>query len=248
MMQIQIAQADILLGDKERNLRDAIKIIRDSDADLILFPEVFTTGFDFPDLGRLGEGISGETVDVLRSVCGDRMVAGSILEVEGGCIYNTFLLVDGEGILGRYRKIHLYGKEKDHLKAGDKVNVTQARGWNMGFAVCYDVRFPELFRSLGGEGAELILICANFPAVRQEQWRTLIRARAIENQVFVAACNRVGVDRDYVYAGGSMVVDPRGDILLELGGGQEVGVVEIDLGTLKETREKFPVLKDIRLI
>jgi len=244
-MQIDIAQLDLKLGDKEENLKKAIGIIQNSDADLIVFPEVFTSGFDFPNLEKLAEGLDGETVRALREASNGKIVAGSILEGEGDRIYNTFLLINREGIIARYRKIHLFGKEKELFLAGEKVMIADTALGRIALATCYDLRFPEMFRRF--TEAELVLVCANFPRPRDEHWTTLLRARAIEDQFFVIACNRVGRDRENEYFGKSIVIDPWGRTVASAGEEEEILSCEIDLNDVKKIKKEFPVLDDIKL-
>ncbi|NOZ58637.1 MAG: carbon-nitrogen family hydrolase, partial [Euryarchaeota archaeon] len=193
-MRVAVAQLDIALGDKEANLAKVASVLSRTEAELVLFPELFTTGFDFPRLKELAEPLDGETVRRLCELAGERIVAGTLLESSGGRVYNTFLLLSGSGIIAAYRKIHLFGEEKRHFAPGDKPVVANVRGTTFGLATCYDLRFPELFRRLTLLGAEVFLLSAEFPAQRQEHFDILIRARAIENQCFVLACNRVGRD------------------------------------------------------
>jgi len=262
-MQIEIAQLDLKLGEKEENLKKVIGIIKKSDSNLILFPELFTSGFDFPNLEKLAEGLDGKTVKAIQEGSRDKLIAGSIVErnIEnpkilnksrfqwesslGDRIYNTFLLINKEGIIAKYRKIHLFRKEKEFFSAGEKAVVADTALGRIALATCYDLRFPELFRKF--IDAELVLVCANFPRPRDEHWLTLLRARAIENQFFVCACNRVGSDRENEYFGKSMVMDPWGKVIASAGEGEEIVSCEINLNDIEKIRKEFPVLEDIRL-
>lgn len=246
-MKIDIAQIDLVLGDKRANLNKALDVVQGSDADLILFPEVFTTGFDFPNLKNLAEDLNGKTVKKIMQACGDKLVAGSIVESTSEGVYNTFLLISKDGILADYRKIHVFQKEKEFFSPGEDVALADTRYGKIGLATCYDLRFPELFRKLMNDGAEIILLCANFPKPRHEHWVTLLKARAIENQVFVAACNRVGADADHGYFGKSMIIDPWGRVVKSADEREEIISCEIDVGQVRRIRNEFPVLEDMRL-
>ncbi len=246
-MKITIAQTDIVLGEKERNLDNAEKIVKDAAPDLILFPELFTTGFDFDNLVELSEQIPGKTTDALSRVCGDSIVAGSIVEGNGKT-YNTFFLLDSTGILGTYRKIHLFREENKHFTPGEDTVVIDTKFGKIGLATCYDLRFPELFRELAKKGAEIVLVAAEFPEPRDEHWRVLLRARAIENQIFVIATNRVGKDNRQGYFGNSLVVDPWGKVLLEGGSSHEILSCEADLSQVSKIRKEFPVLDDSKIL
>lgn len=247
-MQVEIAQVDIKLGDKKKNLEKAVEVINNSDSDLILFPELFTTGFDFDNLDRLAETQDGGAVGAISEICEEKIIAGSIIEKDRDRIYNTFLLIIKKGVIGKYRKIHLFGIEKDYFTAGDEVGVFDTEFGKIALATCYDLRFPELFRKMLKENAEIILLCANFPKPREDHWEILIRGRAIENQCFMIACNRVGEDPRHEYFGRSMIVDPWGSVLALGSDKEEIIKTEINRGKVKEIREKFPVLQDIRNI
>ncbi len=246
-MRALLAQTDIILGDKRRNLDRAIKVIKDNPADLYLFPELFTTGFDYEDMEELAEEFPGETIKRISRACGKAVVGGSILERHGAKFFNTFILVSKDGLLGSYRKIHPFSNESKYLYCGEEARTVETPLGKMGLAVCYDIRFPELFRGLMRLGAEIVLVSAEFPRPRQMHWRTLLRARAIENQYFVLATNRVGNDDVEEYFGGSIALDPRGEILVEADGLEKVLRVEVNLERVRETRNRFPVLRDIRL-
>ncbi|MEA3254657.1 MAG: nitrilase-related carbon-nitrogen hydrolase [Candidatus Altiarchaeota archaeon] len=243
---MEIAQVDIKLGDKKKNLDKIVEVIKNSDSDLILFPELFTTGFDLDDPSGLAEALRGETVKAITEVCGEKIIAGSVIEKEEDRIYNTFLLITGEGVVGKYRKIHLFDVERDYFTAGSEVGVFNTRLGVIGLATCYDLRFPEQFRRM--LNAEVVLLCANFPKPRMDHWEVLIRGRAIENQCFMIAGNRVGRDCRHEYFGGSMIVDPWGSVLALGSDREEFIKTGIDLRRVKEIRDKFPVLGDIKNI
>jgi predicted amidohydrolase len=246
-MQVDIAQMDVELGEKRTNTHKALDIIAKSTADLILFPELFTTGLAFDHLSELAETLDGETVNALSDACENRMAAGSIIETDGKWLYNTFLLIDDTGIIGKYRKIHLFHDEKHHFASGEKTCVVNTKFGRIGLATCYDVRFPEMFRRMMEEEADFILLCANFPKVRRTHWEVLVKARAIENQYYVVACNRVGRDLKQEYHGRSMAVDPLGNVLTVGEDREEVLRCTVDRKNVKEARSSFPVLSDIRL-
>jgi predicted amidohydrolase len=246
-MRVTIAQTDIILGEKSKNLDKAVRIVEEAGSDLILFPELFTTGFDFDSLKELSEQLPGETTDTLYKVCGDSIVGGSIAE-RGENVYNTFFLLDGEGILGTYRKIHLFREEKDCFAPGEEAVALDTKFGRIGLATCYDTRFPELFRELTKKGAEIVLVTAEFPAPRDRHWKVLLQARAIENQIFVIAANRVGEDKRQEYFGNSLVIDPWGKILLEGSDKEEILSCEVDVSLVKKIRGDFPVLDDSKIL
>jgi predicted amidohydrolase len=132
------------------------------------------------------------------------------------------------------------------LRAGDRLCLAQTPWGAAGLAICYDLRVPELFRAYALQGAVLILLVAQWPAARQDHWRTLIRARAIENQLFVAAVNRTGTSKDEAFGGGSLVVDPWGAVVAEAGDQETLLSAEIDLERVAQVRRQMPVLQDRR--
>jgi len=246
-MLVEIAQIDIELGNKEANLDKAIGIIEDSKADLILFPELFTTGFDFNNIADLAEPLTGRTIKRISNICGKKIVAGSIIEDSNRWLHNTFVLVDNTGVVGEYRKIHLFDREKHYFSAGEDISVIGTEFGRIALATCYDLRFPELFRKFMKNNADIVLICANFPKLRKKHWEPLIKARAIENQFFVIACNRVGKDTVSEYSGRSIAVDPWGDVLTLGDDVEEILRCRIDRNMVREIRKGFPVLEDIRI-
>lgn len=245
-MLIEIAQIDIKLGDKKENLEKAIDIIKNSSSKIILFPELFTTGFDFTHMGNLAETSDGGTVKILSENCGEKIVAGSIVEKNRDKIYNSFLLITKKGLIGKYRKIHLFDKEKEYFTAGNKMGVFKTKLGRIGLAICYDLRFSELFREFVKKNVEIVLLCANFPKPREIHWETLVKARAIENQYFMIASNRIGSDSTNEYFGRSMIVDPWGSVLAIANDKEEILMAEIDIEKVKEIRKNFPVLQDIK--
>ncbi len=235
----------VVAGDVKQNLSRAEELLSTTDAELVLLPELFTTGFEYTHLRSLAKPLEVHA-EALRGLAEGRALAGSVPELSGGRLYNTFLLLrDGE-ILGSYRKIHLFGREKEHFSAGREVGVAELEGMKLGMSICYDLRFPELYRALTFLGAELMLVCAEFPAPRQEHFRVLARARAIENLCYVLACNCTGRDAENRYAGGSLAVSPWGEVLAEAGEDEEVLEVRVERSEVERIRHKFPALRDAR--
>ncbi len=244
-MKVDLAQIDIEQGIKDKNLSKAVSIIQDSNADIILFPELFTTGFDFDNINQLSENVPGETTDRVTEVCDDSLVGGTILEKDESGIYNTFVIINKEGVVAKYRKIHLFGEEKKYFKAGVKIKTIESEFGKVALATCYDIRFPELFRESVRQNAEIVLVSAEFPDPREDHWRTLLKARAIENQCFVIATNRVGEDSRQSYFGGSMIVDPWGETIVSGGREESILKAEIDITRTSAVRSSFPVLDDV---
>jgi predicted amidohydrolase len=265
-MRIALVQLDVDLDRdpaESRNLAVAkVHEAAEDGAELVLLPELWLNGaFDPEPWERTAEPLHGETAQLLRETavdCGIVLHGGSIVErTPDGNLYNTSLVFDAEGeLLAGYRKIHRFGFDRgeavimssgEHLTSFDLHDVDDSVLTRVGLATCYDVRFPELYRGLLGAEVQTVLQVAAWPARRLEHWRTLCRARAIENQMYLVACAAAGSQAGLQMSGHSMVVDPWGAVVAEAGDGPEVLHAEIDFQLVPETRAKFPVLRDRRL-
>jgi predicted amidohydrolase len=177
-------------------------------------------------------------------------IVGSTLSALGGEKYgNTLTVFSPQGrMLAEYSKIHLFRlmQEEKYLTAGNQPVCVDLPFGRAGLAICYDLRFPELFRGYALAGADLVFLPSEWPRPRLSHWQTLVRARAIENQIFMVAVNRVGRDTANEFFGHSLVVDPWGEILTEGGEGEELITVEIDPLKVQEARRKIPILQDRR--
>jgi predicted amidohydrolase len=221
-------------------------------SDLVMLPELWPCGFfAFDRYASDSEPISGPLVQTLRQKARDlgiHLLTGSFVERDGPNLFNTVLLVDPAGeIRARYRKIHLFGmnsRERELLRRGVEVTVVPTPWGKAGFAICYDLRFPELFRRMADQGAELFLTTSAWPQPREEAWVLLNRARATENLAYVFACNAAGTVGERKYVGRSLIVDPSGAVLAD--GGRDEGLVtaDVDLGRVAESRRTFPFLDD----
>lgn len=224
-------------------------------ADLVVLPELWTTGFfAFDRYAPEAEPLHGATVTAIgeaASRIGAFVHAGSFVErAPDGRLHNTSILVSPEGeVVHTYRKAHLFGyrsREKELLSAGEAAETYAAPFGVVAMTTCYDLRFPEQYRVLLDGGAEVMLVSAAWPASRVEHWRLLTRARALENQALVVACNAVGTQNAVVLGGHSTVVDSAGEVLDEAGTGEEVRTVEVDVGSVAENRAEFPWSADRR--
>lgn len=253
-LRIALAQFCVRTADPPGNQRRASELLEEAGrkgAHLVLLPELWTTGFDFPRVlehaSPCDEGAFAWAAARARGL--QMFVYGSLLEADGPRRYNTACLhgPDG-GLRARYRKLHLFRgmHEPLHLGAGDAPCVAEVPGGTAGLAVCYDLRFPELFRYYVRRGTFLILVCAQWPQLRVGHWRTLLQARAIENQCFVAGCNSTGESGGHTFGGRSAVVDPWGQPLAEAGTTEGLTLVDIDPRRVESVRAAFPVLADAR--
>ena len=246
-MKISIIQQDIAWADIAENIRKAdVAVDSDPGADLYVLPEMFTTGFCTNPEG-IAEVHPGASLEWMRKKAAavDAAVAGSVAVCEDGRFYNRFYFVKPDGETVWYDKKHLftYGGEQDRYTAGKERVVVEFRGVRILLEVCYDLRFPIWSRNRGDY--DMILYVASWPSVRVAAWKSLLVARAIENQCYVAGVNRVGNDPYNEYDGGSMVIDPYGRMIASCEDGVEMTTsAEVDMPALEAFRAKFPVLKD----
>ena len=254
-LRISLGQMRIKLARVEDNLENAERMIAGAAADesqLILLPELWSTGYDLENASDYADPLGAGMFAQLANSARERSIAvyGSILERRGDQYLNCAAYYDAEGSLaGVYRKIHLFRLFDEHLWLGEgDAPATMDLPWGAaGLSICYDLRFPELFRRYAVEhGAKLILICAEWPLVRVEHWRTLLIARAIENQCYVVATNSCGDTGGTVFAGHSMIVDPWGKALVEAGEDEALLTAEIDLDEVDRVRSAIPVFEDRR--
>jgi len=239
----------------DRIERAAVLVESLVDADVAVLPELWHVGaFDLDAATTFAEPIDGPLVTRMRAAArsaGILLHMGSFAELAGGHRYNTSVVIDSDGtILATYRKHHLFGWEGGEpsvMTAGDSLTVLPTPLGATGLATCYDLRFPELYRRLVDSGAETFLMASGWPLRRIEHWRVLARARAIEDQAWVVACNSVGTHRGVEMGGHSVVVDPKGEILVEGGLEEEILYADVDPAAAREWRMAFPVLPDRRL-
>jgi len=241
------------LGTRSENIDHAVELIDEADADLIVLPELFTHCRDF----KAGESIPGPTTEVFARLArekGSYIVMGSMLEVdEHRRMFNTSVLIDRRGtICARYRKIHLFSYrsgEKRSLIAGTEVVVTPTELGVIGLSICYDLRFPELYRAMVKQGAEIIVCPAAWPSPRLEHWIALNRARAIENQCYFIGCNQVGTPvPTTTFVGRSMITDPWGETLAAAGNAEGIITAVIDVAVVNQVRKEYAFLNDMVLL
>ncbi|WP_317444445.1 carbon-nitrogen family hydrolase [Streptomyces collinus] len=250
LIQIAVDEDESVASRRQR----AASLVRDrGGSDLVVLPELWTTGaFAYEEFATEAEPLEGPTYEVMAKAASDAGVwlhAGSIPERDPeGPLYNTSLVFSPSGDLAAaYRKIHRFGFDKGEavlMGAGREPVTVRLPDTTVGLATCYDLRFPELFRSLVDAGAETLVIPAGWPERRRAHWTLLAQARAVENQAFVLACGTAGTHAGVPQAGHSIVVDPWGEVLAEAGAGEEVLTVDLDPAKPAATREQFPALKD----
>jgi len=252
-MKIASIQMDVMLGQPEENLKKAEELVRQAareNPDVILLPEMWNTSYDLKRVDIIAdrEGVpSAFRIGELAKEFGINIIAGSVADKKEGKVYNTAYVFDRQGkkILN-YSKIHLFGlmNEGDYLERGTKRATFELDGVTCGLIICYDLRFPELSRALALDGAKVIFVPAQWPHPRMHPWRILNQARAIENQLYVVAVNRVGQEGSADFFGHSMVIDPLGEVLYEAEEKEEIKVVQLDLEQIGRLRKKMTCFDD----
>ena len=255
-MKISIVQMDIAQGKTVENANKVAAMVRkavEEKPDVILLPEMWNTSYSFVNLGEIADPGGRATEALLAPIArasGVNIVAGSVANKSGSKVFNTLFVFDRGGRrIAEYSKVHLFRlmDEHQHLSGGDSLCRFELDGIPCGAVICYDIRFPEMARSLALSGCKLLFVPAQWPKPRIDHWRKLLMARAIENQMYVAACNRVGNEGDNEFSGHSMIVDPWGEIVGELPDGTE-GILckEAEIGNVDVIRREIPVFQDRR--
>jgi predicted amidohydrolase len=266
-MEFKIGLCQMKVGeDKIHNLNRAKALIGQAaqqGAGVVVLPEMFNCPYNQGSFSRFAEvEPDGDTVSFLADLAREYrcyIVGGSIPELEGGRLYNTSYVFSREGhIIAKHRKVHLFDvdipggisfQESAVLSPGDQATSFQTHFGRFGLAICYDIRFPELFRLLVAEDVKLVIVPAAFNMTTgPSHWDVLFRARAIDNQVFMVGVSPArDQDSNYVAYGHSLVVDPFGKIIWQAGAEETVGVVCIDMDLVEQTRRNLPLLKHRRL-
>jgi predicted amidohydrolase len=255
---ITTIQTQLFWEDKAANLRMLQQKIENisEKTELVILPEMFSTGFSMqPEV--LAETMDGETITWMKKIAEENgiILTGSIIIKEDGKFYNRLIWMLPNGQHGHYDKRHLfaYGEEDKHYATGNKRLIASVKGWKINLQVCYDLRFPVWARQTPpprgevGRGLEydVLIYVANWPERRSHAWKTLLCARAIENQCYVVGVNRVGDDAKNIhYSGNSLVIDPEGQVLYHMADEEDINTITITKEKLEQVRTKFPFLND----
>ena len=254
-VKISLAQMNILLGRPDENLAEARDFVSEAavqGSDVVVFPELWSTGYDLANAAAYSTSVDAGIFAATSALARDCRihVIGSCLSLLGPKQFgNTAVFFDPDGgILGQYTKIHLFQlmDEHKHLTAGDRPTIVETNWGKCGLAICYDLRFPELFRLYALSGAKAVFLVAEWPHPRLTHWRVLLRARAIENQMYVIACNRVGTSGNTRFFGHSCIIDPWGEFVVEAGDDEELLTADIEMEKVDQVRSKIPVFADRR--
>lgn len=252
---VSLGQMDVRIGEVERNLATMKAMTAEAaknGSDLVAFPELWSTGYDLSSAQEYATPTDSGLFSAVASVAQQQRIAilGSTLSLLGEGQYgNTAVYFDDQGRnLGVYSKIHLFRlmNEEQYLTAGSGLTTVDTPWSKLGLAICYDLRFPELFRSYALGGATVVILPAEWPNPRLSHWLTLLQARAIENQMFIIACNRVGATGDTTFFGHSCVIDPWGEFLVLADEEEGIWTAELDLTMVPSIRSKIPVFDDRR--
>ena len=258
-MIIKIFQFKVIDGDIQANLEKVRSFFTDIDltsTDIVVLPEMWTSGYDLENIDDYAAKNLEPVKSIIAKLAVDNnvtVVAGSIPNTYGDSgVYNTAFAVNNNGkLIYEYSKMHLVPmlNEPEFLVSGDKpAEVFEISGEECGLVICYDLRFPELFRDLSLSGAKIIFVVAEWPIERTEHWVTLLKARAIENQCYIVASNTVGTQNNGAeFAGRSMIINPFGEILAEADTDtEEVVTAELDLNYIDQVRADIPIFKSRR--
>lgn len=258
MLTVATIQADLVWEDKAANLdrfREKIEALS-SEVELVILPEMFTTGFSMSPQ-TLAETADGETIAWMKQLSQDRniVIVGSMIAKENDSYFNRLICMLPTGSYGIYDKRHLFSfaGEENHYSAGSKRLIASIKGWKINLQICYDLRFPVWARQQMkvSETEEIIpeydmlVYVANWPERRVNAWRTLLCARAMENQCYVIGVNRVGNDGNGIYHNGStMIIGPLGEVLYHAVDEEDICEMTLSKEELKDIRNKFSFLKD----
>lgn len=252
-MKVSLIQMNIELGDVKANQMHAEDLIRKAaleKPDVIILPEMWNTSYMLKDIHNLADNNGQPSAGLIQNLSkelGINIIAGSIADKRQGKVYNTSYVFAKSGErLAQYSKTHLFGlmQEDQYLERGNSRCYFHINDVPVGMIICYELRFPEITRSLALDGAKILFVPAQWPNPRMHPWKILVQARAIENQMFVVAVNRVGKEGNAEFFGSSMVVDPLGNIIMEGSDKEEILTIDIDLTEVDKVRSKMTCFND----
>lgn len=257
-LRIALIQTTIQLGDPEANEKHIHSLMEEAmtqitKPDLIMLPEMWNTGYALEQIQDIADKQGEHSKGWLQSFAKQHdvfVIGGSIAERNEDQITNSMYVFDRQGEeIAKYSKIHLFclmNEEKYLVPGQELVTFPVNDNFKAGVSICYDIRFPEMARSLALNGAKVLFVPAEWPHPRLHHWRTLLMARAIENQMYVIACNTVGDHGEASFFGHSMIIDPWGEIIAEGGEKEEIVTGEISLSLVDEVRSRIPIFNDRR--
>lgn len=253
-MKLGLVQYNPVWEDKEKNKERLCSLFfnKKSEEKVLIFPEMTLTGFTMK-ASSFAEALDGDSFKFFAGIAigNQSHVLAGVIEEKEGKFYNSLLHINTLGqLVNVYRKIHpfSYSDEDKNYTRGTETVITDIEGWNTGLSICYDLRFPELYRMYGKKRVELIVVIASWPVARIEHWKALLKARAIENQCYVAGVNRVGNDVNLKYNGFSSIYDPMGSEVISSEDSETILTADISIDSVKQLQAKLPFLDDIFLV
>ncbi|GGB10773.1 carbon-nitrogen family hydrolase [Macrococcus hajekii] len=252
-MRIALYQMEVVPGNPHRAMEKIEAWIKTlSQIDIVVLPEMWNTSYTLTRLHELTDDEGEREIRFLQKMAKQHalhIVGGSIAVKSNGQHYNRSIIIDQQGeIIYQYDKIHLVPmlNEPDYLAAGHQFSTFELMNEKMGIIICYDLRFPELSRHLALDGAEIIYVVAEWPMERMAHFMALLKARAVENQCYIVACNTVGECEGTQFGGGSMIIDPGGEVLAQADAHEETVIVQVDIKQSEAIRQAIPVFKSRR--
>jgi len=255
-MQVVGCQLDIAWEDRDANhacLRDMLAVSPPRAGGVVVLPEMFASGFSM-DVAKISENNGSPTQRFLSELAKEHqvyIVGGVVTQAPDGRGQNQAVVLAPDGSeIARYHKIHpfSFGGETKCYSAGREIITFDVGPFTIAPFVCYDLRFPEIFRQAVRRGASVFLVIANWPAARVHHWTTLLQARAIENQAYVVGVNRCGRDPNLEYPGRSLIIDPKGQIVADAGSSPGTISAMLNAAELQDYRGQFPALADMRFV
>jgi len=246
---MKVALLQIEISEKLSAIENVLQKIGTIEADYAILPEMCYGGFNYKTIFDRSRNFN-QVKDVLLKFALQTAtgIIGTIPELEDGEIYNSMLYIDKDGLLKKKQRKHFLfkpNKEEKYFRPGTKEYVpVRLKDAVFGGAICYELRFPEIFRKQSFDGMQIAVVPAQWPASRIAHWKTLIQARAIENSCFLAAVNAIGRLNDMELGGNSMIVNPDGKVLKNLGKNREIAVIDINLDEIRKAREAIPSLEE----
>jgi omega-amidase len=240
-----------VIRPRERCLRRIVQFANGLEApDLVLLPELFASGYGFADIRAEAGASENEAIPFLGDMARglSSWIGGTLILEKDGKYYNTFVLLDRQGkLVHSQAKTHLFRPMNEHemFSPGNEIGAFETEFGKLGAIICYELRFPEMARKLARQGARIILVPAEWPLARISAWQTLCRARAMENQVFLVACNRWGGEKVF-FGGCSGIYDPAGEPVIEIRDGEGIAWADVNLGAIDEARANLPCWEDRR--
>lgn len=251
-LNVSLGQMDVALGQPEENLDKMRSMTAEAQrrgSELVIFPELWSSGYDLKRAHRhatpIDEGVFAQTAAIAKEH--SIHIIGSLLATTDQGYANTAVIFSPQGEpLAEYSKVHLFRlmEEPEYLVPGRRAPVFDLAWGKSALAICYDLRFPELFRKYALAGARIVFLTAEWPYPRLTHWQTLLRARAIENQFFMVACNRVGESGEWRFFGHSAIYDPSGELIVGADDEETLVTAIIDLDAADAVRQTIPVFED----